>query len=288
MSKLVIAVSIIAVGMALVAPTAFAKDIRILYLTTSQGFEHSVVRQKGDAPSHSGPILAKLAKDNGMLLEETKDASTINAKNLKNYDIVVFYTQGDLTKTGKTGAPVMDAKGVDQLLKWIKKGGCFAAFHSGSDTFHSPPRGDASPYIQMVGAEFRGHGAQFVGALKVVDADHPTMKSLPPTWNVNEEWYLFRNFNTESMHVLALMDPGDEGANQEKYALAPYPMIWCSAYGEGKVFFNGMGHREDVWESDNLQNSIVDAFRWLLDEKTPPEQTAPNYDETVPKTAPAQ
>ena len=288
MSRFVIAVSVIAASMALVAPTAFTEDTRILYLTTSQAFEHSVVRQKGDAPSHSGRILAKLAKDNGMVVEETKDASVINAKNLKNYDIVVFYTQGDLTKRGKTGAPVMGAKGVDQLLKWIKKGGRFAAFHAGSDTFHSPRRGDASPYIQMVGGEFRGHGAQFVGALKVVDADHPTMRNQPPVWNVNEEWYLFRNLNTESMHVLALMDPGGEGDNQKEYALAPYPMVWCSAYGKGKVFFNGVGHREDVWEADNFQTSIVDALKWLLEENTPAEQTAPNYDEAVPKTAPAQ
>ncbi|NIA15148.1 MAG: hypothetical protein GWP08_13835 [Nitrospiraceae bacterium] len=288
MSKLVVAVNIIAVSMALGAPGAFAKDIRILYLTKSQGFEHSVVSRKGDAPSFSGRILAKLAKDNGMLFEETKDASAINAQNLKNYDIVVFFTQGDPTQRGKDRAPVMDAKGVDHLLKWIKKGGRFAAFHSGSDTFHSPPRGEATPYIQMVGGEFRGHGAQFVGALKVVDAEHPAMKRLPPVWNAKEEWYLFRNVNTESIHVLALMDPGGEGANQKDYDLAPYPMVWCSAYGKGKVYFNGMGHREDVWESDNFQNCIVDAFNWLLEEKTPAEQTAPNYDEVVPKAAAAQ
>lgn len=34
----------------------------------------------------------------------------------------------------------------------------------------------------------------------------------------------------------------------------PYPIAWLQNYGEGHVFYNAMGHREDVWQTQLVRN----------------------------------
>ena len=88
--------------------------------------------------------------------------------------------------------------------------------------------------------------------------------------------------NKEKMHVLALLDPGRERKRQDPYNIPSYPMIWCRSLGEGRVYYNGIGHREDVWMDSTFQKSIVDALRWAAGEGD--TMAEPNYDAVVPKT----
>lgn len=273
---------IVALGVAFAAPGAFAQSPRILLLTKSEGFEHGPVVEKGGA-NLVAKTLEELCAENGATLTATKNGSAVSADNLKNFDLVVFYTQGDLTKPSKDGGDCMTPEGAAALLDWIKAGGAFVAYHSGSDTFHGPEGGPASPYIAMVGGEFISHGQQFEGTLKVVDPQHPTMAAFPAEWNVNEEWYLFKNLNKETMHILAVLDPGEKGRKQEQYRINAYPMIWCSAYGQGKVYFNGMGHREELWDNPMFREGIVDAAEWALDDASSPADTEPNWAKVMPQ-----
>ena len=263
------------------------EGVRILFLTKSEGFMHSVVAAKAGKPSHAGSVLAQLAKDNGATLDETNDASVINAENLKNYDLLIFYTQGDIRNSGgKDGAPGMGQEGLDALIAWVKAGGALMGFHAAADTL----RMDGSPYRDMIGAGFAGHGAQFEGTVKVVDAAHPAMKSIPQDWRIKDEWYMFNHWNKKNLRVLALMDPGPkERKRQPMYNAPDYPVIWVAAYGDGLVYYNALGHREDVWTNPTFQNSVVDATCWVLDKANlTPEQTQPNFDEVVPKDKPAE
>lgn len=243
---------------------AVAQPVRILYINKSEGFEHSPVHQENGAPSYSENILNKLVQAMGGTLTTSKDAALVNAENLKNYDVVIFYTQGDLTKPGEkdAGKPMVEAN-VQELLDWVKAGGGFIALHAGTDSFRSGKDGEPTPYTKMVGGEFRTHGPQFKGTLKTVDAAHPIMAGQPAEWKVMEEWYLHRNFNTETMHVLAVLDPGLASKVAPDYNCATIPMIWCSVYGEGRVFVNAMGHREDVWDHENYQNTLVNGIKWV-------------------------
>ncbi len=264
---------------------ASAKDLlkgkSILFLTKTEGFEHSPVAQKGDAPSFAGAVLAELAKKHGATFLETKDASLITAENLKNYDILALYTQGDIRQSGgKDGFPGMGDAGLQAMLDWVKAGGLVLGFHSATDTL----RHDGSEFTKMIGGAFITHGKQFKGTIKAVDPAHPTMKHIPDGMELYEEWYMFQNLNKEDMRVLALLDPGKERARQEIYNVPNYPIIWVSAYGQGKVYSTALGHREDVWTNPTFQDSIVDAMKWLLDKDTPPEQTKPNYAEVVPES----
>jgi hypothetical protein len=50
----------------------------------------------------------------------------------------------------------------------------------------------------------------------------------------------------------------------KKSQLGHFPVSWCRLYGEGKIFYTSLGHREDVWENDNYQKHILGGIKWAL------------------------
>ena len=255
---------------------------KMLFLSKSAGFEHSAIKQENGQPSVADKVLTEVCRGLGMELVCTKDASLINAENLKNYKTVIFYTTGYLTEAGSDGHPPMGENGLKELLDWISAGGSFVGLHSATDSFHS--KGDeVSSYIEMIGGEFETHGQQFKGALRIVSPGHPAIASLPDGWAVFEEWYINKNLNTAKMHVLTLLEVGDKTRQrQDKYNIPDYPIIWCRAYGQGRVLYNGLGHNEAVWEADVFKKLLADNLKWAAGEGE--LKADPNYDQVVPKT----
>lgn len=265
---------------------------RVLFLSKSSGFEHSAIKAREDGGNHVADVLKALAEENGAAeFTSTKDASLINAENLTNYDVVIFYTSGDLTEAGGDkskgifagdGNTPMGKDGLKDLIEWIEGGGAFLGFHCASDTFHSSDD-EPSEYVKLLGGEFLVHGAQFTGTVRTVDEDHPAMAGFPQDWKIKDEWYLFKNLNKDRIHVLAVLDAGEERAKQKMYDTPAYPVVWCSAVGEGRVYFNAMGHREDVWTNEQFQQTVVTAAGWALGDGDGDADADPNYSDVVEK-----
>ena len=114
------------------------KKQRVLYFTRSAGFEHSVVRRKGDELAHSEKILTELGQRSGFEVVCTKDGSVFDG-DLDQWDGIAFYTSGDLTKPDKQNDRPMSPQGKQRLLDAIAAGKGFIAFHSSSDSFHTAP-----------------------------------------------------------------------------------------------------------------------------------------------------
>lgn len=261
--------------------SATAAGPRVLFLSKSSGFQHSTITPKGDLPSHTDSFLTKITGGLGGTITCTKDASLINKDNLANYDVVIFYTTGDLTTPGTDTKTPMAKTGVEDLIGWIQGGGGFMGFHCATDTFHADPQcGPPTPYTEMIGGEFAGHGKQFEGIVKVVSPGHPLAANITDGWKIADEWYTFCNLNQAKMHVIALMDPGDERAKQERYNIPAYPVVWCRAMEKGRVYYNAQGHREDVWENEQFQKVVADAITWSSGKGE--ANAAPNYAEVVP------
>lgn len=256
---------------------------RVLFLHKSAGFEHSVVKVEGGAPCHVEKLVRPLIEGMGGSLVSTKDGTTLTKENLEKTDVVMFYTTEDLCNpAAPDGSAPMGPDGMMTLIEWVNAGGGFLGYHCASDTWHRERNQFApeSPYLDVLGGEFRGHGQQFVGTLRVVDPEHPAMAHVKDGWQINDEWYLFTGLQDKTMHVLALLDPGEERAKQDKYNIPNYPVIWCSAPGKGRVLYNAMGHREDVWEHADFQALFVDSLKWTSGEGE--ANAAPNWAETVP------
>lgn len=243
----------VAVSFALPAPAAEPANRKLLFLTHSAGFEHSSIKRKTpDALSHAETVLTEIARKAGIDVTCTKDCTLVNAKNLAQYDAVFFYTTGDL--------PIPQRK---DLLDYVRGGKGFVGSHCATDTFHGWKDEGKLPYIEMIGAEFLTHHAQEVAEVTVADAKFPAAAHIKaPSFTINDEWYVYKNLSSEIKPVLTL---NTKSMKQEKYnSLAPYPIAWRRDYGTGRVFYTGMGHREDVWTNPLFQQHVVEGIKWAM------------------------
>ncbi len=244
-------------GLTIFTTSSFGEDkpIRVLYLTKSSGFEHSVVRRDNGALSHSEKIMLDLAEKNNMQLVATKDASMINKEQLQHFDVVQFYTTGQLTKPSKDGGMPMSEQGLKDFIEWVKNGGGFAAMHTGSDNFHNP---DFEPYNKLVGGIFKTHGRQEKAKMTV--KEHPITSHLDSEWELLDEYYIFRNVTNTFKPLLILETKSME---QDVYnQLEPYAITWIEEVGKGRVFSTALGHREDVWTNPDFQKLVVKGIQW--------------------------
>ncbi|HEV8542910.1 MAG TPA: ThuA domain-containing protein [Verrucomicrobiae bacterium] len=229
-----------------VAATAAPK--KLLVVTATQGFRHSSIPL-------AEKVLAGLGEETGLFTvdyarggADGKGSADLNEKlspdSLKNYDGVIFAnTTGDL--------PLPDR---DAFIAWVKSGKAFIGTHSASDTFHGYPL-----YIEMLGGEFLTHHAQAGVECINMDRNSPATRNLGAKYSVFDEIYLLKNFHRDQVHGLLTLDkhpntgiPGD------------YPIAWCKQFGEGKVFYTSLGHREDVWLSDSYQKHLLGGIEWAL------------------------
>jgi uncharacterized protein len=249
--------------------------VRVLYFTKSAGYEHSVVHRADGEPSHSERILGEIGAARDIAFTFSKDGSRFTPDYLAGFDVIMFYTSGDLLAFGEDGEPPLTAAGKQALLDAVAGGKGFIAIHSAGDTFHTLESGGGNPtdrrnrykihgaasdpYIRMLGGEFINHGKQQDGRATVADPDFAGCGALDGAFACYEEWYSLKEFRPDLHVVLVMQTDGMEGAD---YQRPPYPLAWARKHGEGRVWFNGMGHREDIWEHPKFQSLLVGALEW--------------------------
>lgn len=228
---------------------------RVLMLTQSKGFMHgSVRRPEGDAERKlavSEIAMIELGQKTGLFTVDcTQDAeSDFTRENLQSYDIVMFYTTGSL--------PIAEADRNYFFREWLTaKGHGFIGFHSAADTY-----GDYEPYWDMVGGTFNGHpwNAGDTVTISVHEPDHPLMVPFGREFTIRDEIYQYKNWQPEKVRVLMSLD-----MSRCKPSM-PYhvPVAWVKSYGEGRVYFNNLGHNESTWSDTRFLSSITSAVKWI-------------------------
>ena len=181
-----------------------AKKARVLFLTQSKGYRHGSVTRRGDKLSPAEIAITQLGQQSGLFeVHCTQDAAAdFTPDNLKNYDIVMFYTSGVLP---------ISKKARDYFLNdWLKqKGHGFIGFHSASDTYRSAKNNPKQNeefrwYWNMVGGTFNGHPwtARTTVTIAVHDPDFPAMKPFGREFQIRDEIYQYRNWQPEKVRVL--------------------------------------------------------------------------------------
>lgn len=259
---------------------------KVLFFTKSSGFPHSVVTRQDGAPAHAEKILTEIGKEHGFEVVASKDGRLFEPDKIGEWDGFVFYTTGDLTTPGTDKSPPLSADGEKALYDAIRGGKGFIGMHSATDTFgHHGARnkGAEDPFIQMIGGEFVSHGPQQVATLEVVDPKFPGLADgfgKASSFQINDEWYALKNL-PEDLHVILVQKT--EGMDGHMYNRPDFPATWARKYGDGRVFYTSMGHREDVWTNPNYQSLLLGALAWstgLADADIAPnvKQVTPGYD----------
>jgi uncharacterized protein len=250
------------------APLAWAAEPaklrRVLYFTRSGGFEHSVVKRSGAELAHSERVLTELGKKFNFEVECTKDGSVFD-RDLDRYDVIAFYTSGDLRLPTKDGAPPMTEAGKKKLLDAIAAGKGFAGFHAATDSFHSKGapaenQTEVDPYIAMMGGEFIVHGPQQEASL-IMTSKFPGAGTMGMGEGISftDEWYTFKNF-AKDLHVILVQETAM--MKGDCYKRPDYPATWARMHGKGRVFYTSLGHREDVWTNPMFQSIAMGGLNW--------------------------
>ncbi|MGH7487287.1 MAG: ThuA domain-containing protein [bacterium] len=257
-----------------------AKKRKILFFSKSSGFEHDPVKPQGSGPSLAEKTLTELGIKDDFEVIASKDGRVFDGS-LAQYDAFFFFTTGNLTEAGTDNAPPMTARGKDALLAAIRAGKGFIGVHSASDTFHSEGKQfetqhEPDPYIAMLGGEFISHGSQQEARVKVADPNFPGLQGAGD-FKIKEEWYSLKNF-TRDLHVLLVLET--DGMQDSEYRRPPFPLAWVRTEGKGRVYYNAMGHREDVWASQRFRQMLAGAVAWASGEEE--VDLAPNLTEVTP------
>jgi type 1 glutamine amidotransferase len=269
---------------------------KILFFSKSSGFEHSVIKRKGEELSFAEKILQELGPKHGIEFTFSKDGGLFTAESLARFDAFVFYTTGDLTAAGNDKNPPLTPAGKAALLDAIKKGKGFIGSHSASDTFHTNETAEnetkdrsaryrnygdkADAYIRMLGGEFIKHGPQQKATMRVADRKFPGLKNAGDSFVLHEEWYSLKDFS-DDLHVILVNETA--GMTGDEYKRPAFPATWARRHGQGRVFYTSMGHREDVWTNPLFQEILFGGVAWAVGDAT--ADLSPNLKQAAPAHA---
>jgi len=231
-----ICAAVVAVGAS--AP-ADAAQKRVLLVTEARGFVHDSIP---DATAFFKSLGARSRRYDVVQLE---GATQLTRRRLARANAVVFAnTSGELALPSRRA-----------LLRFVRRGGGFIGTHSATDTLHSWPG-----YARLVGGEFGRHGAVESGRVNVSARPHVTTRGLPRSFQITDEFYEFTAPVPAHARVLARLDP--ESVPDELGSTLP--LAWARRYGDGRVFYNALGHRKETWRDPNFRRLTSRGLAWAL------------------------
>jgi type 1 glutamine amidotransferase len=232
---------------------------QLLVIGEQKGYRHEAV-------SHAMATIERMGRDTGLwdtTLRTDTEALTkkkleYNAKNLNDFDAVLFFTGGELE---------MDAQQKADFLSFVHDDGKgFVGVHSATITFTSWPE-----YGEMIGGYFDEHPwGTFDAPLLVEDPAFPGMQQWPRNFVLRDEVYQIKNYSRDKVRVLMRLDTQSEKArldlkNKNVHRTdGDIAVSWARMYGKGRVFYSSLGHVPENWDNPAMQEMYAGAIKWAL------------------------
>jgi len=162
------------------------------------------------------------------------------------YSTIIFFSQnGNFTINQEKN-----------ILEYVSSGKGFLGLHGASASFKSHPK-----YFEMLGGRFIGHKEPQRFDIKVIDPNHPITSGIVD-FSFRDEPYRHDLSMGKDINTLAEADYHDmEDPN-------PEPIIWAKSYGDGRVFYCALGHRNASLKDEIFKTIIKSAVNWAIrDEK---------------------
>jgi uncharacterized protein len=228
---------------------------RLLAIGEEKGYRHEAV-------SHALATIERLGRENALwdtTIRTDTEALTrkkleYNAKNLNDFDAVLFYTGGTLE---------MDSQQKADFLSFVRDDGKgFIGVHSATITFTGWPE-----YGDMIGGYFDEHPwGTFDAPILVEDPEFPGMKQWPPAFVLKDEIYQIRNFSRDKVRVLMRLDASKLDLNNPRVHRkdGDFAVTWAKMYGKGRVYYSTLGHPAENWDRPEMQTMYVEAIKWAM------------------------
>ena len=248
------------IGLVLAVSTALSAQStpqrkQLLAIGEEKGYRHVAV-------SHALATMERLGREAGLWDTTirtdtealTKKKLEFNAKNLNDFDAVLFFTGGDLE---------MDAQQKSDFLSFIHDDGKgFVGVHSATITFTSWP-----DYGEMIGGYYDEHPwGTFDAPILVEDAAFPGMQAWPHSFVLRDEIYQMKAYSRDKVRVLMRLDPAKLDLKNKNVHRTDgdFAVTWAKNYGKGRVFYSSLGHVPENWDNPAMQTMYVEAIKWAL------------------------
>ena len=212
---------------------------KILVFTKTAEFRHGSI-EKGISTFNS------LGAANNFEVDQTEDATDFTFNNLSRYKTVVF-----LNTTGD----VLNASEQIAFERYIQSGGSYMGVHAATDTEYDWPW-----YGELVGAYFNGHPDIQEATLNVVNRNHSSTSHLPSNWVRTEEWYNFKDINSDIIPLIQLDESTYTGGTNG----VDHPFSWYHTYDGGRAFYTAGGHANASYDEPDFRNHLLGGLMYCL------------------------
>jgi type 1 glutamine amidotransferase len=228
---------------------------KVLAIGEEKGYRHEAV-------SHALVTIERLGRESGLwdtVIRTDTEALTkkkleYNAKNLNDFDAVLFYTGGTLEMD--------DSQKADFLSFVHDDGKGFIGVHSAAITFTQWPE-----YGEMIGGYYDEHPwGTFTAPIVVEDPNFPGMAQWPHEFSIRDEIYQIKNFSRDDRRVLLRLDAAKLDLTNPRVHRTDkdFAVAWAKMYGKGRVYYSTLGHVEENWDSPPFQKMFTEAIKWAL------------------------
>ena len=227
----------------------------LLVLGEEKGYRHEAV-------SHAMATIERLGTQTGLWDTTirtdtevlTKKKLEYNARNLNDFDAVLFYTGGELE---------MDVQQKSDFISFVHDDGKgFIGVHSAAITFADWPE-----YIDMIGGFYDEHPwLTFDAPIIVEDPEFPGMQQFPHSFVLRDEIYQMKDYARDKVRVLMRLDSSklDLKNKQVHRTDGDFAVTWAKTYGKGRVYYTSLGHVESNWDKPEFQQMMAEAIKWAL------------------------
>ncbi|MDT0606122.1 ThuA domain-containing protein [Croceitalea rosinachiae] len=214
----------------------------VLVFTKTEGYRHESIATGVKA-------LRELGRQNNFIVIRTESAEDFTERNLKNYQLVVF-----LSTTGN----VLDSEEQNAFENYIKSGGGYLGIHAAADTEY-----DWLWYGKLVGGYFDSHPNNpnvRKATVQRIDKQHISTIHLPDSWVRNDEWYNYKNLNSDMTVALNLDETSYEGGTNGQN----HPIAWYHEVEQGRSYYTGGGHTNESFANPDFRQHLLGAITWCL------------------------
>src|SRR3984893_5576908 len=237
------------------AQTPVPPTKHLLVLAEEKGYRHEAV-------SHAAATIERLGRETGLWTTTirtdtevlTKKKLEYNAKNLNDFDAVLFYTGGELEMNPEQKAA---------LLSFVRDDGKgFIGVHSATITFTSWPE-----YGEMVGGYFDEHPwVTFDAPIIVEDPGFPGMAQWGKSFVMKDEIYQMKNYSRDKLRVLMRLDASKLDLKNSRVHRTDrdFAVTWAKMYGKGRVYYSTLGDREASGDRPEVREMYTEAIKWAM------------------------
>jgi hypothetical protein len=207
----------------------------------------------GDQPHEPGHLedgLRPVFEATGVVPHFAVDVRTLSAENLERVQLLIILRDGlqRPDRDNRKNYMWMTPGQQRAVIAFVEGGGGFLNLHNAMGLYP-----DKSPYLDLVGGRYIGHGPLERFRVEVVDAMHPVTRGLDSFFVADEQHT--PPYDEGRVHLL-LRNRSDDG----KTAAAG----WVREQGRGRVCHLANGHTREALLHPTYQRLLRNAVRWSL------------------------